>query len=363
MPEVTIRYRIRLAMTISTDGAGPFTSLEHYRSSFEARLRRMLDEPTLGAFILVLANASFDPAMHARFRRGLAAAFARWCEASDAGEPESLGAAPDDRRVFERLRTFGFDDLGSTRWRQLGPWQLQFNPLRAFRPPRMSHAAVRVIRRPFDPNGFHFDKPFLKPEVLWEGRLSGLEARLLYNKFPFAELHGLLVPEPSAGRPQYLDRAVHDWVWRLADECAENLPGSGFGYNAYGAFSSVNHLHFQHYVRTDGVYPIEQPYWRHNGGMTDYPLHVEALADPETAWRHITQRQADNRPFNLIYRPHRVYIVDRAFQGSYRHSDWTGGFAWSEVAGAVTLYERAAFEGLTEGSLEAEFARMQTAAG
>ena len=347
---------------MSTDNKGseaPFRAMKDYRSSFEAGLWRRLEEPMLGAFILVLANASFDPAMHRRFRPALAAAFERWCAAFDAGDPRAVDAAPDDREVFERLRVFGFERLGSTEWRELGPWELQFNPLRAFRPPRTSHAVVRKIQRPFDPDGFHFDKPFLRPEVLWEGTLCDLEVRLLYNKFPFAERHGLLVPEPSAGRPQYLDRKIHNMVWATVAELAETLPGIGLGYNAYGAFSSVNHLHFQQFVRTDGVYPIERRRWRHNGGSRDYPLSVEVRTDPDDAWLSIARRQAENRAFNLLYRPRRIYVIDRARQGSYRHSEWTGGFAWSEVAGAVTLSDRAAFEGLTERMLEAEMARMR----
>ena len=46
-------------------------------------------------------------------------------------------------------------------------------------------------------------------------------------------------------------------------------------------------------------------------------------------------------------------------EGGYRHSGWTAGFAWSEVAGVVTLSDHATFERLTEPMLEDEFARMQ----
>ena len=89
------------------------------------------------------------------------------------------------------------------------------------------------------------------------------------------------------------------------------------------------------------------------------PLPVEALTDCDDAWHGIALRQSENRAFHLLYRPHRVYVVDRALQGGYRHSGWTAGFAWSEVAGVVTLSDHATFERLTEPMLEDEFARMQ----
>lgn len=344
-------------ITTTELGQTPFASLPVLREGFESGLRRMLDAPTLGSFILVLANASFDATLYAAFKPELRAMFARWCERFDAGDPQAVAAAADDRAVFLRLRETGLDRLGTTQWRNIGPWRCQFNPLRGFRPPRMSQAIIHQLRRLFDEQAFHFNKPFLRPEIFWEGELNGYPLRLLYNKYPFVELHGLLVAEPGAQRPQYLDAAMVEMIYALTMRLGERLPGIGFGYNAYGAFASVNHLHFQQFISEPGSYPIERAEWTHHGGDRRYPLGVALLDDPQAAWRHIETLQQENRAFNLLLRPARVYVVERAMQGSYRHSTWTGGFAWSEVAGAITVSDPATFMSLDEAALRAEFAK------
>jgi hypothetical protein len=346
-------------MTGGTDpGHGPFGSRAQLREAFEAGLLRMLEGDSLGAFILVLANASFEDGMSDRLRKPLAAAFERWSQAATAGDPAYQGAAADDVTVFEQLRQLDLDSLGVTRWRRLGPWEAQFNPLRALRPARVSGARVDALSRPFDPQGFHFDKPFLRDEILWEGRMRGVAVRLLYNKFPFAELHGLLVPDPSAGRPQFLSADYHRLIWAITGDLATGLPGVGFGYNAFGAFASINHLHFQMFERSQGEYPIESPLWRHNGGTRAYPLPVMCFDDLAAAWRALADCQSQNLAFNLLYRPGRLYLVQRALQGHYRHSLWTAGFAWSELAGSVTVVREEDFERLDGAAIEAELGRL-----
>ena len=359
MRVVTIRCPTRQSMSATTESTEtPFASLPAFRAGFEVGLRRLLDAPTLGGFILVLANASFDAALYAAFKPALRAMFERWCERFDAGDPRAVEAAADDRAVFIRLRETGFAHLGITQWREIGPWRCQFNPLRAFRPPRMSRAVIHQLRRPFEDHAFHFNKTFLSPEIFWEGELKGWPLRLLYNKYPFADLHGLLVPEPDAERPQYLDATMVEMIFVLNAHLGEQLPGMGFGYNAYGAFASVNHLHFQHFISGPGRYPIEHEGWVHQGGDHRYPLPVTVFDDPQAAWHHIEKLQRANRAFNLLVRPARLYVIERALQGSYMHSAWTGGFAWAEVAGAVTVSDPARFASLDEAALVGEFMRL-----
>lgn len=339
-------------------GFAAFASREDLRAAFEAGLRRMLATDSLGGFILVLANAGFEPELGRRLAGPLREAFARWCALADAGESRYRDAAADDRDVFERLRAIGPDHIGATRWRRCGPWELQFNPLRALRPPRMSGAVVDRLRRDFDPAGFHFDKPFLRDEILWEGSFDDVPLRLLFNKFPFAESHALLVPAPAEARPQYLAAADHALAWQLSGRLAGGLPGIGFGYNAYGAFASVNHLHLQMFERRHGSYPVEAEGWQHNGGDRPYPLPVRRFEECDAAWATIERLQDADRAFNLLYRPGRLYLLERAKQGHYRHSDWTGGFAWSEVAGAVTVFREDDFERLDAAAIEVELGRM-----
>jgi hypothetical protein len=349
-------------MSTGTELAGTasemFGSPRRLREGFERRLLGLLGQDTPGAFILVLANAAFEPAMFERLRGALADAFETWCGRFERGDRAATGAAADDAAVFEQIRQLGLDRLELPRWRRLGPWELQFNPLRALRPARMSAATVRTLRRPFDPTAFHFDRPFLRQEILWEGELAAAPVRLLFNKFPFAELHALLVPEPAAQRPQYLEQSDHRLIWDIAALLGRRLPDVGFGYNAQGAYASVNHLHVQMYMRAAGTYPIEAGEWRHNGGQRPYPLPVQRHDDSATAWSAIQMLHLAGITYNLLYRPGRVYVMPRAMQGSYRHSRWTSGFAWSELAGSITISDAAEFDRLSESDLSEEFARL-----
>lgn len=338
----------------------PFTDPETFRRTFVDGLERMLQDEGLGVFILVLANATFDKAIHHRLRDRLAGRFEllarRYRVAGAAGE--ILPDAPDDRAVFERLLALGFDRLELARFRQAGPWQLQYNQLRSFRPPRMSQAVIDSLCKPFDDTGFHFNKPFLNKEILWQGELLGRDCRLLYNKFPFAPLHGLLVVDPAGEKPQFLGEADHDYVWRLTEALGERLPGWGFGYNAYGAYASVNHQHLQSYLDDGAGYPVESARWRHNGGDEAYPLACRRFEEAAGAWAFIDALHRANTPYNLLYRPGRLFVTPRVFQGSYRHAPWTGGFAWAELAGACTLFDEGDFLRLGEEDISTEMHRL-----
>ena len=336
-----------------------FNSPAVFRDAFVQRLEELIDNEGLGVYILALANASFERPLYDRLAGRLEKVYRDWGRAFDDGAARALAAAPDDAAVFERLRAVGLDRLEVTQWRAAGSWQLQFNPLRGFRPPRMSGAVVDRLHKPFDGGGFHFNKPFLRQEILWEGQLIGRPTRLFYNKYPFADLHGLLVPEPEACHPQYLTRELHGFAWQLAAEVGARLPDLGLGYNAYGAYASVNHLHLQTYLRTEGRYPIEAPFWSHNGGATSYPLAVHAFEDEGAAWSLIAHLHEASCPYNLLFRPGRLYVTPRRFQGSFNCGPRTGGFAWSEVAGAITTFTEQDFFELDEGAIAAEFAALR----
>lgn len=335
-----------------------FRDMEAWRTAFVRGLDEMLAQEQLGSFILVLANAVYAPAIHAQLRPRLARRFTefsgRYRELLAGGRP--LPAAPDDLLVLLKLMVVGFDALQPTVARALGVFEVQFNHLRAFRPPRMTDAVVDGVYRPFDDHGFHFNKPFLMREVLWEGRIDGRHMRWLYNKFPFAPWHSLLVIEPAQERPQWLDAADVEVVWQLARRLAPGLPGVGFGYNAYGAYASVNHQHFQMFVRDVGRYPVESMRWRHNGGGHDYPSDCIRCDDMATLEHILADLHAANRTYNLLLRPGCCYVLPRALQGSYRHSAWTGGFAWAELAGSLTTFNRDDYEAVTEAMLHAEYA-------
>lgn len=333
-----------------------FRSRDALQAAFADGLAGMLAAPSLGSFILVLANAGSETALWHALKQPLAARFNELRAAYKRGE--LVAAAPDDLAVFAQLLTVGFENLQQASHRCIGPWQLQFNHLRSFRPPRMSDVRVDTLQQPFDGTGFHFNKPFLKGEILWEGVLLGASCRWLYNKFPFAPLHTLLVMAPHEQRQQWLREQDHHAVWALTEFLGAGLPGLGFGYNAYGAYSSVNHQHLQGYVRDDEGYPVELACWIHNGGDQDYPTTCTRFDEPGAAWLAVDALHAGNTPYNLLYRPGHVYVMPRAFQGSYRHADWTAGFAWAEQAGAFTLFDAEKMAALDGAAIVAEYGKL-----
>jgi len=337
----------------------PFHSSDQLNRLFAKGLQGLLGEPGLGSYILVLANASFDSAIFEQLQPVLRQRFQRLADhcrlALSRGQV--LPGSQDDQLVFLKLMAIGYEAVQATQFRPQGPWELQFNQLRAFRPSRMTSEVVSGLSRPFDPQGFHFNKPFLRRERLWAGELLGEGVDLFYNKFPFVPLHGLLVPSRQAHLPQLLTRHYHEYVWSLSETLGKHLPGLGLGYNSYGAFASVNHLHFQTFVRQAPL-PIAAACWRHNGGDRSYPLKCEVYASVDAAWSRIEDLHGCETRYNLIYLPGRLFCVPRRVQGSYDHAAWTSGFAWYEVAGGYTTFSREDFDSLDDQAIEAELGKL-----
>jgi len=338
----------------------PFTSPDALHRRFVAGLDAMLSQHDgLGVYILVLANAAQDPALWQPLRDKLIARHRDHAAALKAAlrNGAKLAAPEDDLMVFLKLLAMDlgpdeFEQLQVSPHRRLGPWEVQFNPLRALRPARMSEARVEGLLRPFDAAGFHFNKPFLAKEVLWQGELAGKPARLLYNKFPFAPLHGLLAPEPELQRPQYLSPELHGWAWEVAQQASAGIEGFGLAYNSYGAYASVNHLHFQTFVRVQAL-PLQSLDPR------GYPLPVQRYDDMQSAWFGLDELHRQSTPYNLIYDANGVSVVARARQGEVPLQAWSPGFAWSEMAGAFSVSSRADYDGLTETVIEQALAALR----
>jgi hypothetical protein len=337
----------------------PFTSADQFRQHFTHGLSCLLRDPGLGAYVLVLANASFERQLLDTLRSPLLKGYNRLAKQCRErfGADWQVDRVSDDLSVFLKLMAIGFEGLQPTRFRKLSDWELQFNPLRAFRPPRMTAEAVSGISRPFDPAGFHFNKAFLRYEAFWRGELLGEPVAFLYNKFPFVSLHGLLVPDGEAQHPQLLTRHYHEYVWRLCETLGENLPGWGVGYNSYGAYASVNHLHFQTFLR-DTPLPVTREVWEHRGGERPYPLKCEVYAGMEEAWQRIESLHRAACSYNLIYRPGRLYCLPRRTQGTYEAATWSSGFAWYEVAGGFTTSCVEDFERLDEATITRGLAKL-----
>ncbi|MGV6825406.1 MAG: hypothetical protein ACWA5Q_00370 [bacterium] len=337
---------------------GPFHSTREFRAAFVRGLSDMLGEDDLGTLILVLANATIDCSIEHILHTRLAQRFADFeTEYHDQLQPDAV-YPEDDLSVFKQLLSVGFDNLKTTQRQKIGAFELQYNQMRSFRPPRMSGKQIESLLQPFDPDGFHFNKPFLHKEIMWQGDLAGRECRLLYNKFPFAELHGLLVMDVEEQRPQYMRGEDHEFVWTLVNALGEGMQGVGFAFNAHGACASINHQHFQMYVRDGGRYPIEHSAWRHRGGGENYPLECTFYDQCDQAWTAIEQLHQRQQTYNLLYRPSGMYLVPRRFQGSYQHESWTPGFAWAEVAGAATAFTTEDYQRLSATDFERELAKL-----
>ena len=331
-----------------------------FATAFTDGLKQLLQQEGLGPFILVLANATFEPDLYGELETPLRQRFDRL-----AGELRERFAAgrdgeqsEEDLLVFLKMALIGFEGLQLTRFRDEGPWTLQFNHLRSFRPRRITSEVPREIVTPFNSRAFNFNKPFLQKECFWSGELEGRRTDLYYNKYPFAPLHGLWVLDREAGKPQFLTREDHDHVWALAAKFGERVPGLMFGYNSYGAYASVNHLHVQGFVEPAGM-PVMREHWSHHGGDTDYPARVLYFPDREESWACMAELHADEQPYNALFVPGGSYLFPRCTQGTVDVPDWSSGLTWFELAGGFIVSNREDFERLDAAELGQELERVR----
>lgn len=337
----------------------PFATLKSFQQAFTSGLSGLLQKGGLGPFILVCANASFDKRVEAATAAGLAALYqslrTEYVDALSKGKP--IQAVEEDLLVFLKLHAVGFEQLRATETRHAGPWEVQFNQLRSFRPQRITAQVPQSLHVPFDEAGFHFNKPFMQQEAFWSGKLSGRHATLYYNKYPFVDFHGLLVPERESCLSQFLTESHHHYLWQVTHDLSRTLEGVGFGYNSLGAFASVNHLHFQMFVKPAGL-PVMHADWQHNGGNTPYPAQCAVFTTAAAAWEYLSGLHDKNAPYNLLYDKDRLYVFPRKKQGCYAQPDWTAGFAWHEMAGGMVTFNRENYSRLDQASIEQELAKL-----
>jgi len=317
----------------------------------------MLERKELGVFILVLANALSRAEIQQPLSARLRTRFTELKQQLDKLPANQLEQIPaDDLSVFRALCDMDYDHLTLARSRLVSGWQLQFNPLRSLRPARNSAQKITQMHQPFQHDSFHFNKPFLRKEILWEGELAATAVRILYNKFPFADFHGLLLVEAQQCRPQHLNLQDCNKIQAVLTALA-HLPGIGLAYNSLGAYASVNHQHWQLFL-SDQHYPIEHTRWKHNSGTECYPLPVECFSNVTQAWSAINQMQQSDQSFNLFIRPNKTWLIKRKRQGEYQHSRWTGGFAWSEVAGNIMTTGLEDYLSLDATSIQTELQKL-----
>ena len=332
-----------------------FSSKKEFRHLFEQGLVELLKHDELGVFILVMANACFDQHVHNYTNEALLEKYHQLAKKYQflLTDGQILTEPEDDILVFLKLMAMGFDKVSQTEFRQTRQWELQFNHIRSLRPARISKNLIEGIQLDFNPDGFHFNKPFLQKECFWSGTLNNKHLDIFYNKFPFARFHSLLVPDREACLAQFLDQAYHNYIWQVTEELALTLPGIGMAYNSYGAFSSVNHLHFHLFIKQHPL-PVMNPVWAHNGGSKPYPIHCQIFDSSQKAWEFIASLHQQKISYNLIYLPGKIVCLARKHQGTYTDASWSNGFAWYETSGGFTTFNHTQFMSLDCQQLEQE---------
>ncbi|MCK5917250.1 MAG: hypothetical protein KAG34_02440 [Cocleimonas sp.] len=222
--------------------------------------------------------------------------------------------------------------------------------MRALRPARSSGEVIKMLKRPFNPDAFHFNKSFLEPEIFWQGVMNDVELRIFYNKFPFAAYHLLIVPDFKQCLPQFLTEKYHFFIWNFVEQYKNCLTGLGIAYNSLGAYASINQLHFQGFIE-EKLLPIEEDLWVHNGGDTAYPLDCQKVCNSVEIWKVIQQLHQSSQAYNLLYRGGCCYVVARKFQGEEVVPDWMQGMAWCEVCGVQTLGNKKQFNRLNQDEI------------
>lgn len=332
---------------------GLFDDLNSFQQGFRQGLTQILQQPGLGAFILACANVNnqhdLQESMADDIDRQYRLLKARFMSA------ETAAGSPEDRQVFQSLMALRLENLPVTERRQLGPWSVQHNTMRGFRPMRHASESPSRLLLPFDTYGFSFNKDFMLQEMFWQGQWRGHGLSAYYNKFPFADYHLLWVPDREQAHSQYLQPVYHHLIWELLQELAPVLPGFALGYSSIGACASVNHLHFQSYLGEPLT--VTKSNWKHNGGSDDYPLQVFVFQQPEAAWHLIEQLHQQNQPYNLLYGDNAIYCLPRQLQGSIALPDWSAGFAWREMSGEMLSMSREAYLNLTRQELESALAQ------
>ena len=328
--------------------------LAHFKTLFVQRLKNMLADDEPGAFILVLANSLQDDYLRQALATTLNDNFEALHKRFNAGR---LAAAPDDLDVFERLLAMDLSALPAWRTKTVGDWEITLNLTRQLRPARASKQVLSSIVQPFDETGFHFNKPFLTPEILWQGDYLDRPLRVLFNKFPFAPYHLLIAVEAEDARPQVLDEVRHRYIFTLAEQVVQTLPGFAVGYNSLAAGASVNHLHFQGFIR-EQAFCIERSDWAHNGGARQYPLSARRFTSAAGAWRYIETLTQQNIAFNCLYREGVCYVVPRKFLGTQLLPDWLDGAGWIDVAGVMTVSNQAVFDALDAATISQNLQRL-----
>ena len=322
-------------------------NFSEFKYLFAESLRAMLSPKEPGALILVLANSLQDEELRNQLKVDVQVTFD---EIKKNIDKNIITPTDDDMAVLKALDEFGVGSLCCWETKSVNGWEMIFNPVRSLRPARASAEKIEVINRAFNDQLFNFNKPFLSPEIMWEDEWEDVQMRVLYNKFPFAPYHLIIVPEPEQQYAQYLSYEHHELIWELVQEQHDVFHGFGAGYNSLGACASVNHLHFQGFIRKERL-PVEEHHWHHNGGKETYPMHCTRFSSVDDSWKLIQQYHKQNQPYNLLYRHDRCYVLPRIPQGTPTVLPMVQGAGWIEECGVFNVSDRSELQSTTADDL------------
>jgi ATP adenylyltransferase/5',5'''-P-1,P-4-tetraphosphate phosphorylase II len=252
--------------------------------------------------------------------------------------------------VFKQLLEMDVEQLPVWKVKEAGDWVAVLNIMRQLRPTRSSSQTLGSINQIFDETKFHFNKSFLKPEILWEGGFGDVQLRVLFNKFPFSDYHLIIVVSPEKNSSQLITKDAHQCLFSLVEDMSVRFPGFGVGFNSIAAGASVNHLHFQGFIR-ESMLAIENSQWRHNGGDIAYPLAVTRFADVDSSWQFINRLVEEDKAFNCLYRNNYCYVIPRKYQGTFDVPEWLTGAGWIDVAGVITVSEDKILSSIDESAI------------
>lgn len=316
----------------------------YFKNAFKSKLLNMLNKDELGSFILVLANSMQDPQLQKSLAIKINSTF------QEIANNPQLSSAPDDLAIFNALIKTGIKQYDSWKVRKINHWQCSYNPFRALRPERSSKEIFTGLLQDFNHDAFHFSKPFLRPEIISEENFNGLDLQVMYQKFPFAPFHLLIVFQAQKFLPQFLNEETHQIAWNLNNHLRKNINGFCLSYNSLGAGASVNQLHF-HGSITEPL-AIEHPCWIHNTGSKNYPLKVDRTSSASKSWKIIRKLHQNNQPYNLLYSSGYCYVISRTPQKRASLPSWLPSIGWYEACGGFNLSKENDFSTLSSSDIE-----------
>ena len=258
----------------------------------------------------------------------------------------------DDYCFLDQLRTSDRSSLSiRTRSDGIEPFEIRYAGFRAFRPTSKRPDPDATLDMPFDGS---FDFADVDEEVFASCSERGRTYDFLFNKYPFSPYLFLIVPDRMGRHNQFLDEVrdadVLGFVWSLV--VGEDR-GLRVGYNASGASSSVNQMHFQGYFASQMLVPLES--WLSSGrSLSDWPLRGARMVPVDRGVEGVLAfiaemnerfRSGEDVAYTLEFFPSGVVCMPRrgertsAYRSSIEQLTYSTGFGFAEMAGTIIAQE------------------------